>query len=198
MDYTRRSGVDRRELDDSPDEDLRINIERRFTLHHHSQLIEILGKIPLFRGLSVREFKEILHICTRRNFLRGDLIFRAGEESFEIFILLQGVLKVTFEDGKELSRIEPIGIVGEMGVLTGEKRSANIVAANHCVLLSIHKMELLKLFRHDSDLGVRILLNVILDLSNKLRHDNEIIQDLKQLCPPGISTKIILGNSKNA
>lgn len=190
---TRRSGVDRREREDSIDDERRIDPERRDTLHNHLQLIEILEKIPLFHGLSVHQFKSILRICSRRNILRGDTICRIGEESWEFFILLQGALKITFEDGKELSRIDPIGIAGEMGVFTNERRSANIMAVRHSILLSIHKMELMKLFRHDADLGIRVLLNVISDLAKKLRRNNLIIQDLKQYCPPGISTGIILG-----
>jgi CRP-like cAMP-binding protein len=199
VDRARRSGTDRREkfLHVPPiDDDRRTGPDRRYTIRRHIQLIEILQKIPLFRGLSLHQFKKVLHICTRRVFAEGEALFHAGDESWEIFILLRGTLKVTFEDGKELSRIEPIGIVGEMGVLTGQRRSATTLTAVPSILLSLHKMELLKLFRHDADLGIRVLLNVILDLSAKLRRDNEIIGDLKEICPPGASTGIISGKHR--
>ncbi|MHB9028569.1 MAG: Crp/Fnr family transcriptional regulator [Candidatus Latescibacterota bacterium] len=199
MDRASRSGIDRREkLSQSlpMGDNRRTGPDRRYTIRRHVQIIEILQKIPLFRGLSVQQFKKVLYICARRIFTEDEVLFHAGDESWEIYILLRGALKVTFGDGKELSRIDPIGIVGEMGVFTGQRRSATTVAAAPSILISIHKMELLKLFRHDADLGIRVLLNVILDLSAKLRRDNDIIEDLKQLCPPGASTEIISGKSK--
>ncbi len=171
--------------------DREVNPDQRGTLLRHLQLIRILEKIPLFQGLTTRQFKEVIRACERRSFCKDEIIFRAGDESWEIFILLQGALKVAFPDGKELSRIEPVGIAGEMGVFTGERRSATIITATPCILLALHKMELLRLLRHDAELGIRVLLNVILDLSRKLRRDNQIIQELKQLCPPGASTGII-------
>jgi CRP-like cAMP-binding protein len=169
----------------------RTGSDRRYTIRRHIQLIEILQKIPLFQGLALHQFKKVLRICARRTFTEDEMLFHSGDESWEMFILLRGELKVTFVDGKELSRIEPIGLVGEMGVFTGQRRSATTLAAAPSILLSIHKMELLKLFRHDADLGIRVLLNVILDLSAKLRRDNEIIENLKQYCPPGTLTGII-------
>lgn len=167
------------------------NPGERGTILRHVQLLKVLEKIPLFQGLTPHQFKQVLHVCERRCFSANETLFRAGEESHGMFILLQGSLKVLLPDGKEISRIDPIGIVGEMGVFTGERRSASIVAITSCIMLSLHKMELLRLFRHDADLGIRVLLNVILDLSRKLRRDNEIIKDLKPLCSPGKSTEII-------
>jgi hypothetical protein len=34
-------------------------------------------------------------------------------------------------------------------------------------------------------------MNVIETLSDKIRHDNRIIEDLRQICPPGRWTQII-------
>jgi CRP-like cAMP-binding protein len=153
--------------------------------------VEVLEKIPLFSGLSMHQFKKILAICSKRNLPQSEVLCRMGEESFEIFILLKGELAVTFEDGKEFSHITPIGVVGEMGVFTGDRRSANIVAVADSLLLSIHKTEIMRVLRAEADMSVRVLINVIDVLSEKIKYDNRIIEDLRQVCPPGQWTQII-------
>lgn len=191
MEQKRRSGQERRECNEQVESENRQDIDRRKTLHRQFRLVEVLEKIPLLRGLSLNQFKKILGICAKRTFIKDEILCRTGEESFEIFILLMGALKVTFEDGKELSRIIPIGIVGEMGVLTGDRRSATIIAAEDSLLLSIHKTELMRVLRADADLATHVLMNVIDDLSEKIRRDNRIMDDLRQVCPPGRWTHII-------
>ncbi len=167
------------------------NVEQRKTLQQHFRLVEVLEKIPLFRGLSMHQFKQILKIFKSKTVPKDQVLCKIGEESFEIFILLRGNLKLLFEDGKEFSRISPIGIVGEMGVFTGDRRSATIAAATDCLLLSIHKSELMRALRADAGLSTKVLFNVIDTLSEKIRHDNRIIEDLRQICPPGRWTQII-------
>jgi CRP/FNR family transcriptional regulator, cyclic AMP receptor protein len=152
------------------------------TLRQNIQLIEVLQKIMLFKGLTLLQFREMLRICGRRSFKEGDYVCHMGEEAIEFFVLLQGTLKVMLQDDKVIARIEPIGVVGEMGVFTGEKRSANIVAVSPCVVLTVHRLEMLNLFRQDVDMSIKILMNVIQELSSKIRHDNVIIQQLRQLC----------------
>ena len=177
---TLREGIDRRSDDLGKDTEQRSGKERRSVMANPYSYIGILEKIPMFKGLRVDQFKKILHICSKQIFLLDEVICAEGDESFRMFILLKGSLKVIFADGKEFSRISSVGMVGEMGVFTGERRSASVVGAEEGVLISIHKAELFKLFRHDTDLGIKILLNVILDVSHKLKKSNAIIDELKK------------------
>ena len=106
-------------------------------------------------------------------------------------ILIKGELKIAFKNGKELSRIQHIGIVGEMGLFTGQQRSASVVAATDCIVLIIHKTELIKLFHEDFIIGIQVLMNVIQDLSQKLRNNNVVLEELRQVVLPGEFTKIL-------
>ena len=181
MNTMRRFGPGQKELKATVDTGVSKGSDPSSAIRQNSQLIEVLRKIPLFKGLGLLQFKEMLRICGRRNFKEGESVCRMGEESLEFFILLQGTLKVLLEDDKVIARIEPIGVVGEMGVFTGEKRSANIVAATPSLVLTIHRMEIMKLFRMDVDMGIRIHQNVIQELASKIRRDNTIIQQLRKL-----------------
>jgi len=148
------------------------------------QIIDILEKIPVLRGLTSAQLRKILSISSKQLFSKDDVLCHEGEESYKIFILLKGMLCVTFEDGKELSRITPLGIVGEMGVFTGQRRSATVVASSDCIVLTIHKTDLFNLFRKDPHMGILVLMNVVEDMAHKMRVNNILVEELKQVCPP--------------
>lgn len=150
------------------------------SINRYEHFISILEKIPLFKGLSITEFGEILSVCTHKTFQKNEILFSEGNESYEIFILIKGQLKVSLPDGKVLARVNPPGIVGEMGVFTNETRSATVTTAGECICLVISKFGLMSLFGKNKSLGISILLNVICDLSGKLRKDNKIIEYLYQ------------------
>lgn len=156
------------------------NDKKNVTISRYDQFIAILEKIPLFKGLSIAEFSDILSVSTHRTFQEKEILFSEGNESYEMFILIKGQLQVVLPDGKVLARVNPPGIVGEMGVFTSENRSATVVTAGECICLVISKFGLMSLFSKNHTLGISILLNVICDLSGKLRKDNKIIEYLYQ------------------
>ena len=101
-----------------------------------------------------------------------------GEESKNMFILLKGKLSIRFASRIEWQNISPLRVVGEMGIFTGEKRSASVISETECIVLNFSKVELFNLFNNDMDLNNKILLNVIKELSKKMRNDNIQIEEL--------------------
>lgn len=192
MDIARRKSCD---MGDTVREHATSHIqkERRSILSEQTMYVGIIEKVPIFSGLTLEQFKKILHICSREIYTVDKAVIQCNDESCQMFILIKGMLKVVFPNGKELSRISPVEIVGEMGVFTGERRSASVVAMEESTLLSIHKNELLELFRSEGDLGIHILMNVIREIAHKLRKNNSVIEDLKKLSFPG---EYALGVSK--
>jgi CRP-like cAMP-binding protein len=147
--------------------------QRNSIIQKHMQLLEMIEKIPLFRGLNIPQLKKVISIGTKRELLQGEIVCNAGEESHEMFIILRGALNISFDDGNVL-QLDPIGLAGEMGFFTGEKRSVTIAAELDSILVAIQNALLLKLFRQDSDLGIKVLTNVIQDFSKKLNKENKV------------------------
>ncbi len=174
IDESRRSGSDRRKVE------TREGSERRVVMADKGSYISLIQKIPLFKGLGLSQFKAILRICARQNYRQDETIIHDRAESREMYILIKGTLKVVLSDGTELLQIKPVDVVGEMGVITGDIRSAAVVAAEESTVLAIRKRELLHVFHKDSELAVIILTNVIRGLSGKVRHSNEIIDELRK------------------
>ena len=113
---------------------------------------------------------------------RDDILCNAGSESNYLFILISGSLQAILNDGSKFSRISPLWTIGEMGVFSGEKRSATVIAETDCMLLSIQKIKLFNVLRNDPMLGQIVLMNINNYLSNKLRLNQAIIEELKALC----------------
>ena len=191
MGQLRRSGSDRRENQEGATSNQRSGKDRRILSENYLKFIKILEKIPIFKGLTVDQFQKILNICSKRTCEKDEKLCWIGDDSREMFILIRGELKIAFKNGKELSRIQHIGIVGEMGIFTGQQRSASVVAATDCIVLIIHKTELIKLFHEDFIIGIQVLMNVIQDLSQKLRNNNVVLEELRQVVLPGEFTKIL-------
>ena len=157
----------------------------------NQQIIDVLKKIPMFKGLNSAQIKKILGICTFTKLVKDDVLCNAGDESNHIYILVSGFLKALFEDGSQLSSISPLWTVGEMGVLSGEKRSATVIAESDCTLLYIHKTELFKVFRHDPVLAYLVSMNINKYLAHKLRVNQAVIEELKIVISPEEYSEIV-------
>ena len=92
-------------------------------------LIRLVKKIGLFAEFELEEVGKLFRICTFQAYEGGQEIYKVGTQSQEMLILLSGGLLVLNNLGEILAEIPPGSPVGEMGVFTGEPRSAPIVAS---------------------------------------------------------------------
>ena len=150
------------------------------------QILSHLKAIPVFDRLEDNELGKIYEICTFSKFQADEVIYKFGAASDDLFILLDGQLVAKSKAGVDIAYISPIGIVGEMGVLTDQPRSADVVALEEAVGFVITKEALISLFIADSGVCRKILLNLVKTLSNKLYDTNAEIEKLRaQVTQPG-------------
>lgn len=76
----------------------------------------------------------------------GEVLFEQGQEADRAYLLIAGVLgvRVNQADGSELviDKLAPGAVVGELALLSGEKRSATVFAVNQVGLISLSKSRL--------------------------------------------------------
>jgi small-conductance mechanosensitive channel/CRP-like cAMP-binding protein len=89
--------------------------------------VEALRRVPIFDVMSEPSRVRIAGASQERLFTAGEEIVREGDAGQELFVLVQGRVAV-FANGEEVARLEPGGFFGEMSLLTGEPRSATVVA----------------------------------------------------------------------
>jgi NTE family protein len=99
-----------------------------------------LGRYRLFQGLSSTALTEISADLRTLTFAAGDYVCRQGESGESLFLVQTGLVEVWLETGAEkklVRRLRQGEVVGEMALLTGEPRSASVVAAVASTVLEL-------------------------------------------------------------
>ncbi len=112
-------------------------------------------KLPLFAGMDEAARAQFRAAMAQASFDEDDVIIEQGDEGEEMFVLAEGVIRITVRntEGKvvfERTSAAP-AIFGEMSLITREPRSATITAETQCRCLRIDKNAVKELFsRHPS------------------------------------------------
>lgn len=140
--------------------------------------VSTLQKCTLFNELTEDTINSFIDSILLREILKGTLILSEEEHSNSIYILQNGLVKVTkFSDqGKELilAFLGQDDFFGEMSLFDGEGRSTNIVAKTDCSLLEFRKEDFFELVRKHPSVSMEI----IKKLSSRLRRANNKIENI--------------------
>ncbi|HTB50397.1 MAG TPA: FAD-dependent oxidoreductase [Solirubrobacteraceae bacterium] len=75
--------------------------------------------------LSASELADMATFGTERVTQAGDLLFQAGEASYDLFVVLEGEVQIVRPSGADevvIAEFGPAGLVGELTLLTGQRR----------------------------------------------------------------------------
>lgn len=94
-----------------------------------------------FPVLSASELAEIAAFGTGRPTTLGELLFEAGEASYDLFVLLEGeaeIVRFDRPDAVVIASYGPGGFVGELNLLTGQRRSVScrVTAAGRVLVIA--------------------------------------------------------------
>ena len=115
----------------------------------------ILGQQPLFRCLTADQLDAVVPRAAAARFGRGERIIEQGAEGESMFILVEGEAAVAMAANgttRRLAALKAGDCFGEMSLLTGERRSASVVAETDCVVVEIDKMVLARTLRESPEL----------------------------------------------
>src|SRR4051812_30802650 len=121
---------------------LQVQYEREWVEPDVSKKVEeeerLLADVDLFASLPPEMRNQIALAAPMAVYGSGETIVRQGEEGQSMFIVLSGEVRVVLEPNRdEVARIQRGGYFGEMSLLTGEPRSATVVAAGDVVVVEI-------------------------------------------------------------
>ena len=152
----------------------------------------LLQNIPLFAGLPAAHLEEISRVAVRRKVPRHTAIVRAGDQTDALFVIISGSAKVLNRDveGNEviLTILAAGECFGEMGLIDGSPRSADVEANENCELLVIAKSDFKKALAGNIDL----CLNIMKSLVDRLREANGKIESLALMDVYGRVAKLLL------
>lgn len=91
----------------------------------------LLGRVPLFARFSPDELVELAARMEERPFAEGEALWRQGDPGGSLMVVAEGVLEVraAASDGEAaLERMRAGDVLGEISLLTGQPRTASVVA----------------------------------------------------------------------
>ncbi len=92
------------------------------------RICEFLKGVEAFKNLTPNELTNVAEHMTRRQYMPGEVIIREGDVGEEFFLIADGEVQVG-RQGHEIARLGSGEFFGELALLTGEPRNADVVAA---------------------------------------------------------------------
>jgi len=129
----------------------------------------ILKKIPIFSSLKDDTLLQIDQVCVKKKYEKGNIILFEHDEGNALFFIVKGEVKIAREsdDGREVifSLLHDSDVFGEMSLLDGMPRSANVTAMVDTELYMIKREDFLELLNNHPDVSIALLV----ELTHRLR-----------------------------
>jgi flavin reductase (DIM6/NTAB) family NADH-FMN oxidoreductase RutF len=105
-------------------------------LFHGGRYEQLLASVPLFASLPPELMQPILDGGSERSYPAGDVIVRQGEPGDDLYVVLDGTVHAE-RGGRTLKAFGPGEFFGEVAVIDGRPRSADVVAETdaRCLLV---------------------------------------------------------------
>ena len=140
--------------------------------------IELLQSVSIFWDLNEDELGYIADKMVAKHFENGNYIFFEDSEGEQCFFVLQGSVKVTrlSKDGREviLAMLNEGDFFGEMSLLDGESRSANVIALEKTKVLTLDRNDFIAVVNDYPQIAVQLLK----ELARRLRKSDRQIASL--------------------
>ena len=139
-----------------------------------------LMNLALFNGIEYQQIEQLREAAQRLDLEPGVTLCNPLSVDEDLYLLLGGRLRLESADGAKLADLEPVRIIGEMGVLTGLSRSSRVVVEEKADVLAISRALLQDLAENDPDVGARLLINLCKTLYERVFGMNGDIEKLHQ------------------
>jgi CRP/FNR family transcriptional regulator, cyclic AMP receptor protein len=121
----------------------------------------LLARTELFADLDPREVQAIAQVAVPRNWDRGEVIFREGDEGDTCYLLRSGAVVLTREhqDGRmvALAELRAGALFGELAMFRGETRSATAEAVEPTSAVALLAGDVQRCMRRNPDLPLKLL-----------------------------------------
>ena len=140
--------------------------------------IELLQSVSIFWDLNENDLGHIADKMIAKHFENGNYIFLEDSEGEQCFFVLEGSVKVTrlSKDGREviLAMLNEGDFFGEMSLLDGESRSANVIALEKTKVLTLDRNDFIAVVNDYPQIAVQLLK----ELARRLRKSDRQIASL--------------------
>ena len=139
---------------------------------------QLLKNLPLFGELEDGDMREIWEQVHTRTYKKGNIILFEEDPGDSLFIINEGKVKITrlSEEGKEviLSILGEGEFFGEMSLLDGESRSANVIALSDSEVFILKRQDFLEIIHKNPQIAITLLE----ELARRIRKSDQQIEFL--------------------
>jgi CRP/FNR family cyclic AMP-dependent transcriptional regulator len=138
-----------------------------------AQIHALIPRCSLLENFSPAEVRLLAHFMDVYRVDAGVEIIREGEGGDFMLMLIEGRVEVRKRDRwntqQLIAVVDPGKTLGEMSMIDGEPRFATCVAADPVLLAVLDREALARIIVEQPMLGAKILMEVVLMLSQRLR-----------------------------
>ena len=139
---------------------------------------KLIQTVPLFSDLSKTSLKKITEKMVSRSYDKEKMILIEESAGETFFLISNGTVKITrmSDDGREviLAILGEGDFFGEMALLDGEGRSANVVALENADVLTLQRSDFLEILERFPKIAIHLLK----ELTTRIRHSDQQIESL--------------------
>jgi len=151
-----------------------------------------LQYVPIFADLHEQTLDKIFSVGLKKTFQKESIILHEEEAGSAFFVIIKGKVKVSRSgnDEKEviLSILAESDFFGEMALLDGQNRSANVIAIEETELFIIQRNDFLNLLKNHAEISIALLQ----ELTKRLRTADAKIKSLSLKDAEGKVATVIL------
>ena len=140
--------------------------------------IKLLQSVSLFWDLTEKELGYISEKMVSKHYDSGETILLEASEGEQCFFVTEGSVKITrlSKKGREviLAILSDGDFFGEMSLLDGEFRSANVVALEDTEVLTLNRNDFLLVLKNYPQIAIRLLK----EMAHRLRKSDRQIASL--------------------
>ncbi len=129
------------------------SLDRRPRLDTELSAQQLIAKVPIFRDLSDEAQRRIARLLRPELALPETAILNKGDKGDSMYFIASGAVRVMVGAGVELGSGD---FFGELALLTGQPRSADVISLGFCRLLQLSARDFRSLLDGDPALKARI------------------------------------------
>lgn len=137
-----------------------------------------LHAIPLFEKITEQHLEELMGAFERRSVPAGEVLFEAGSAPEHLLLLVSG--EVALKEGDEIRfRLTPVAPIGELGAVTGLRRSTTAVTTQPSEIWRIGVAALRDFFESHGDVAFPFYHNLLNIVTDKLRREVHRLDEVR-------------------
>jgi PPM family protein phosphatase len=144
-----------------------------------AQKRDVLANMPLFSRLTERELLRVMQAVEVREYKDGDLVILEGDKGDELFIVLEGKVRVS-RGNQTLLDLGPGEHVGEMALIRSVPRSASVHALGDAELIAIRRQDFFEILRKEHEVAVKMLWQFLGVLADRLDQTSSALHNAKR------------------